>query len=166
MRTVLAVLVALTLAAPAFPSSGYVEGQQVIYVGGTVTGLKEGTMGRLDLTLEKGLVFESSGARYEIPYAQITSHRYSEQLARRLGVVATIAVVLLKHRRRRHFIEVNYRSDDGTPQVAIFEISKDAVQTVTAVLNARAPRQRAAGPDCTHYPQARPCQAQSAALVH
>lgn len=166
MRTVLAVLVALTLAAPAFPSSGYVEGQQVIYVGGTVAGLKEGAMGRLDLTLEKGLVFESSGARYEIPYAQITSHKYEEKLARRLGVVATVAVVLLKRRQRRHFIEVNYRSDDGAPQVAIFEISKDAVQTVTAVLEARAPRSRAARVDCARYPLARPCQTAQTAAVH
>jgi hypothetical protein len=165
MRIALALLVALTLAVPAFPSSLYVEGQQVMYVGGTVIGLKEGTLGRLDLTLEKGLVYEATSARHEIPYAQITAHRYSEVLARRLGVVATIAVVLLKRRQRRHFIEVNYRSDDGTPQVAIFEVSKDAVQTVTAVLNARAARPRASV-DCARYPQARPCQSQSAALVH
>ena len=169
MRTTIALLLTLALAAPAFAAparTSVVEGQQVMYVGGTVTSLKEGTMGRLNLTLEKGLVFEADGARYEIPYAQITSHRYTEQLARRLGVVATIAVVLLKRRQRRHFVEINFRSDDGTPQVAIFEISKDAVQTVTAVLNARAPRQRSAGLDCARYPQARPCQAQSAALRH
>jgi hypothetical protein len=165
MRTALALLVALTLAAPAFATS-VVEGQQVMYVGGTVAGLKEGTMGRLDLSMEKGLVFEAAGARYEIPYAQMTSHNYTRKLARRMGVVATVVVVLVKRRQRRHFIEVNYRSDDGTPQVAVFEISKDAVQTVTAVLNARAPQQRAAGLDCARYPQARPCQAQSASLVH
>jgi hypothetical protein len=137
MRIAIAVVVTLTLAAPAFPA--IVEGSQVMYVGGTVTGLKEGAMGRLDLTLEKGLVFEASGARCEIPYAQISSHNYTRKLARRLGAVATVAVVLIKRRQRRHFVEINYRSDDGTPQVAIFEISKDAVQTVTAVLNARAP---------------------------
>lgn len=169
MRTAIVVVVALALAAPAFSEPGRtaaVEGQQVMYVGGTVTGLKEGAMGRLDLTAEKGLVFESSGARYEIQYTQITSHKYTEQLARRLGVVATVAVVLVKRRQRRHFIEINFRSDDGIPQVANFEISKDAVQAVTAVLDARAPQQRSAGVDCTRYPQARPCQAQSAALAH
>ncbi len=167
MRTALALLVALAMAAPAlaFPSA-VVEGQQVMYVGGTVAGLKEGAMGRLDLTAEKGLVFESSGARHEIPYAQISSHNYTRKLARRMGAIATVAVVLVKRRQRRHFIEVNYRSDDGTPHVAIFEVSKDAVQTVTAVLNARAPHRRSAALDCTRYPQARPCQAQSAALVH
>lgn len=166
MRTAMALLAALTLAAPAFPSPSYVEGQQVMYVGGTIAGLKEGSIGRFDLTQVKGVVFEAAGARHEIRYAQITSHRYNEQLARRLGVVATIAVVLLKHRQRRHFIEINFRSEDGTPQVAVFEISKEAVQTVTAVLNARVPPSRAANVDCARYPQARPCQAQSAALVH
>jgi hypothetical protein len=135
-------------------------------VGGTVTGLKEGTMGRLDLTLEKGLVFVADGARHEIPYALITSHRYREELARRAGVVATIVVVLVKHRRRRHFIEVNYRSDDGTPQVAIFEVSKESVQTVTAVLNARATKPRSASMDCARYPLARPCQPEQAAPPH
>jgi len=137
MRTAIALVVVLALAAPAF-SSAVVEGQQVMYVGGTVSGLKEGAMGRLDLTQEKGLVFEASGARHEIPYAQITSHKYSEELARRMGVIGTVAVVLVKRRQRRHFVEINYRGDDGTPHVAVFEISKDAVQTVTAVLDARA----------------------------
>lgn len=137
MRTIFAMLIVLTLAAPAFPA--VVEGSQVMYVGGTIAGLKEGAIGRLDLTQEKGLVFEASGARCEIPYAQISSHSYTRKLARRMGAIATVAVVLVKRRQRRHFIEVNFRSEDGTAQVAIFEISKDAVQTVTAVLEARAP---------------------------
>lgn len=169
MRTAIVIVVALALAAPAFSEPGRaaaVEGQQVMYVGGTIGDLQEGALGRFDLSREKGLVFEAAGMRTEIPYAQITSHTYTEKLARRLGVVATIAVVLVKRRQRRHFIEINFRSDDGTPQVAVFEISKDAVQTVTAVLNARAPRQRSAGVDCTSYPQAQPCPSQSAAVVH
>lgn len=146
MRTAIVVLLALTLAAPAFSEPGRaaaVEGQQVLYVGGTLGDLKEGAVGRFDLTREKSLVFDAAGMRCEIPYAQITSHKYTEKLARRLGVVATVAVVLVKHRQRRHFIEIDFRSDDGTPQVAVFEISKDAVQTVTAVLDARAPSRSA-----------------------
>lgn len=169
MRTAIVVLVALALAAPAFSEPGRaaaVEGQQVMYVGGTIGDLQEGALGRFDLSGEKGLVFEAAGKRTEIPYAQITSHTYTEKLARRMGVVATVAVVLVKHRQRRHFIEINFRSEDGTPQVAVFEISKDAVQTVTAVLNARVPPSRSASGDCARYPQARPCQSQSAALAH
>ncbi len=135
MRTTIAMLVALTLAAPAFPS--IVEGNQVMYVGGTITGLQVGARGRLDLTQNKSLVFEAAGARCEIPYAQISSHNYTKKLAHRMGVIATVAVVLVKRRQRRHFITVNFSGEDGTSQVAIFEVSKDAVQTITAVLDAR-----------------------------
>lgn len=140
MRSTVALLLALTLAAPAFPS--IVEGNQVMYVGGTIAGLQAGAMGRLDLTQNKSLVFEAAGTRCEIPYAQISSHAYARKLARRMGAIATVAVVLIKRRQRRHFIEIDFQDEAGTAQVAIFEIAKDAVQTVSAVLDARAPNRR------------------------
>lgn len=140
MRSIVALLLALTMAAPAFPS--FVYGSEVMYVGGTIAGLKAGAVGRLDMTQDRNLVFQAGEARCEIPYAQIDSHSYTRKLARRMGPIATIVVVLIKRRQRRHFVEVDFHDQAGTAQVAIFEISKDAVQTVTAVLDARAPNRR------------------------
>lgn len=160
MKKAVSLLLLLALAAPAHSTARpIVEGSQVLYVGGTVAGMKEGTLGRLDTTEEQAIVFASGDAKVAIPYRDIQRFRYEEKLARRLGVVATIAVVLVKHRQRRHFIEIEYRSAEGTPQVAVFEVSKDNAQTLDAVLRARVPN-RSAGRsmDCVRYPAALPCQ--------
>jgi len=160
MRKAISLFILLVLASPAYANARpIVEGNQVLYVGGTVPSLKEGTMGRFDTTQEDAIVFQSGEARIAIPYGDIQKFEYQEKRARRLGVVATIAVVLVKHRQRRHFIEINYRGKDGTPQVAIFEVSKDNAQTVDAVLRARVPNPRTGrSMDCARYPAALPCQ--------
>lgn len=138
MKKVIATLVLLALAAPAMRAA--VEGHQVLYVGGTIPNLKEGTTGRFESTREDALVFEYADGKAEISYKAIRSFQYSPRLARRLGVVATLAVVLVKHRQRRHFIEITFRGDQGIAQAAVFEVSKDMAQPIVATLEARAPR--------------------------
>jgi hypothetical protein len=134
----LAAFLILSLSATALASE--VEGTHVMYVGGTVSTLKEGTGGRLDTTVNNALVFEQGDSRIEIPYASIQRFQYTQKLARRLGVAATIAVVMVKHRQRRHVIELYFRDAAGVNQVALFELSKDRAGLVVAVLNARVPR--------------------------
>lgn len=158
MRKIASFLLMLALVVPAWGSAEPVIGQQVLYVGGTVPGLKEGTMGRLDTTQEEALVFEAGENKTTIPYAEIRHFKYEEKLARHLGVIATVAVVLVKHRQRRHFVEINYQTKDGTAQVAIFEVSKDNAQVLDAVLRVRTERTgQSSSVDCTRYPEARPC---------
>ncbi len=142
MKKSVALGLVILLAIPA--GAAIVEGQQVMYAGGSIADLKEGAMGRLDVTDEKALIFDSAGGRLAIPYHDIRSFTYSKKLARRTGVLATAVVVLIKRRQRRHFIEVSFTGPEGTPQVAIFEVSKDAVQSVVAVLRTRAIERRAA----------------------
>jgi hypothetical protein len=137
MRAVLVALLTLSLAAPVLASP--VEGSDVMYMGGSVSNVKEGTVGRLDLTAAQELVFEHGDNRVAIPYASIQRFQYSQRLARRLGVAATIAVVLVKHRQRRHVIELYFLDANGVNQVAMFELSKDRAAPVVAVLNARVP---------------------------
>ena len=68
-----------------------------------------------------------------------------------MTVAATIAVVLVKHRQRRHVIELFFQDTNGVSQVAMFELSKDRAAPVVAVLNARVPPRpapaRASGPN-------------------
>src|SRR5262245_27233975 len=98
-----------------------VETGQTLYRGGTVPGLQAGAMGKLDLTRPDTLVFSSQASSVSIPYADIQKFEYQEKLARHLGVIATIAVVLIKHRQRRHLIEIRYTDANHKDQVAIFE---------------------------------------------
>ena len=73
MRAMLAALVTLSLVAPALAAG--VEGTAVMYVGGTVSNVTEGQVGRLDTTVDRSLLFEYGSSRVEIPYAMIKLKR-------------------------------------------------------------------------------------------
>lgn len=138
MKKVLALLLVIALATPA--AAGFVEGEQVQYIGGTIPNLQGGCIGRLDTTPAKELIFECAGSRFDIPYAGIQRYEYSRKLARRIGAIPTVVVFLaLKRRQRRHFVEIAFKDGEGTPQSAVLEVSKHMPQTVLAVLRARAP---------------------------
>jgi hypothetical protein len=132
------IAVALVLSFVTFPLSSFaiVEGSQVLYEGGTAPGMKDGTMGTFDTSSEDLLVFNSPNGKLAIPYAKVTTFHYEEKLARRLGVILTLAVVMLKHRQRRHILTVSYTDEQGAPRVAVFEISKLAPETVVPVIQA------------------------------
>lgn len=115
MKRLVALLLAITLAMPA--GAAIVEGEQVMYVGGSVADMKQGAMGRLDVTDEKEFVFASATGKLAIPYHDIRSFTYSRKLARRTGVLAAAVVVLIK--RRQRCLPTSFRpcasSADGTP---------------------------------------------------
>ena len=130
----LLILVLMPLPTPA------VEGDQVMYIGGTVAVLNKGVVGKLDTTSQTALNFESPGGKLVIPFEEIDSYEYSQQVARHLGVLPAIAVGLVKRRQRRHFFRITYHDDSKTQQVAIFEVSKEAPHTLMAILQGRAPQ--------------------------
>lgn len=96
-------------------------------------------MGKLDTTSQTALNFESPGGKLVIPFEEIDSYEYSQQVARHLGVLPAIAVGLVKRRQRRHFFRITYHDDSKTQQVAIFEVSKETPRSLLAVLQGRAP---------------------------
>lgn len=115
-----------------------VENGQVEYVGGTLSGVKEGAVGRLDMTTETALRFEAAGTVLEIPYARIESFDYTQEVTHHLGVLPAIAVGMARSRKHRHFFRISYYKDDGK-QVVVFEVPKNLPPVLLAVLRARAP---------------------------
>lgn len=121
-------------------SANAVEDGQVMYVGGTIPGMNEGAIGRLDTVTGTSLTFVHPGGTLAIPYAQIDSYDYSRKLARRLGVLPTVAVGLLRRRQRNHYFTITYRDNTETAQVVVLEVPKHMPNTLLAVLKARAPK--------------------------
>jgi hypothetical protein len=115
-----------------------IEQGQVMYSGGTLP-IKEGVIGHLDTSSETALVFVAPAAKISIPYSKIETFQYTEELARHLGVLPTIAVGLLKHRQRRHFFRIAFLDEHDVAQVAVLEVSKDMPRTLRAVLQVRTP---------------------------
>ena len=136
MKRLVAACLLLLIPLPA----GAVEGDQVRYAGGTVSGLEEGVLGRLDLASETSLTFEGPRTKLAIPYAKMDAYEYSQRVAHHLGVLPAIAVGLVKKRQRKHFFRIAFHDEGNTPQVALFEVPKQMPQTLLAILLARAPR--------------------------
>src|SRR5215470_15254343 len=122
MKKLIAIFLLLAFALPAL---AIVNDGEVMYLGGTAVGVKEGTTGKFDTTQAETLNFEYKDGKLQIPYQNIASFEYTRKLARHLGIAPTIAVAMLKHLQRRHFITIDYKDDKGVPQSAVFEVSKD-----------------------------------------
>ena len=116
-----------------------VEDGQVQYVGGTVPLLSVNAVGKLDLTSETVMKFDSSGGRFAIPYKTIDSFEYSEKLTHHLGVLPAIAVGLTRTRKHRHYFQIVYHDDSNVSQIVVLEVPKTMPRTLQAVLDARAP---------------------------
>ena len=123
----------------AWPACAVSDGQ-VMYAGGTIAGLKDGSIGTLDTASVASLKFTSGASTLEIPFAKIVSYSYSQEVTRHLGVLPAIAVALVKKRQHSHFFRITFRDDSNTAQVAVFEVPKQMPRTLLAVLQARVPK--------------------------
>lgn len=134
MKKFVAILVVLAFVIPAFA----VEDGEVAYVGGTVSAIKDGLVGKLDTTQERGLVFAYFGGSLEIPYDKIESYEYSKEVGVHLGVVAATAVSLIKRRWRQHFVRISWEDANGKKQAAVFEIPKTMPRVLMGILKTKA----------------------------
>jgi len=116
-----------------------VRGDEVLYVGGTVPNLPEGTEGRVDLSNEDKMIFSSGKGGFEIPYRSITSLEYGQKAGRRLGVAITITIWALFSKKRKHFLTIGYTIGDK-PQGVVLEIAKGRPKAVITVLETRSGR--------------------------
>jgi hypothetical protein len=137
-KTALALLLLILATLPALA----LEGSDAVYAGGTISGLKEGTPGKVDLTSDTELVFPYTGGRLAIPYGRIESYEHSQEVAVHLGVAPAIAVGLIKSRRRNHFVRLTFRDGENRQQVVVFEIPKTMPSYLMPTLWARAPQTR------------------------
>ena len=110
---------------------------EVRYLGGTLDNSKVGSQGQLDLSAPGSITYATGKSHFTIPYEQIVSYQYNEEVSHRLGVLPSIAVGLLKHRQHRHVFTIVYLNDQLTKQVAVFEVPKQAAESVKAVLDAK-----------------------------
>jgi len=135
MKRLVALLALLTISIPAVA----IEDDPVAYIGGTISNLRAGTTGRLDTSQTEAMAFEYRNGKLTIPFAKIDSYQYAQQRAHHWGVLATIAIALLKPLQTRHIFRISYHDENNTPHVALFEVPKGMPETLIAVLQTRAP---------------------------
>jgi hypothetical protein len=133
-------LVAATLAALFFlsvPAEARLDSKKVMYVGGTVTSIKEGTEGLSSTNDERVFQFTYKESKLTIPYERIDDLEYGQKAGRRLGLALAISPWLLFSKKRKHFLTIGYKDENDKQQAAVFEVGKDIVRTTLASMEAR-----------------------------
>ncbi len=110
---------------------------EAMYVGGTIAGLPEATMGKLDTNSEKVLVFDSPKGRFEIAYENVTSLEYGQKAGRRLGVALTLTIWALLSKKRKHFLTIGFTDANDKPQGVVLEIPKGTAKSFITILEVR-----------------------------
>lgn len=121
----------------------------VEYVTGTVRGMTEGATGTLDMTSDETLDFKTGSGQISIPYAEITNVKCRVENRFRLGVMATIAVTMVKARSKRHLVTIEWQPAGSPAGVVTLDAPKEKARGLATVLRARAPHAcPSAGPTC------------------
>jgi hypothetical protein len=117
--------------------SAKVSGEEVMYVGGTISELPEATEGSANIRDPKVLTFISEKGGFEIPYSSIKTLEYGQKAGRRVGVAIVITVWALFSKKRKHFLTIGYDDSEGAPQGVVLEIAKGRAKTFITVIEAR-----------------------------
>lgn len=153
MNTIMRTAAVMALMAMATEATGIasVGARKADYVGGTVPALAAAAAatrinGSFETSDARALVFNGARpeAAFRIPYASITDIEYGQKAGRRIGptigitaIAGPVGLLTLLSKKREHFLTIEFRADDGTTQVAVFEIGKDIVKPMLIVLETR-----------------------------
>src|SRR5713101_4641389 len=126
-------------------SLGAVRGEHASYVGGTVTSMKKGVQGALDMSDLKTLRFEYEGGEFMLPYRQIATLESGQKVGRRVGAalagVAMIGLIpgliILSSKKKKHYLTIGYRNEAGEGQAVVFELAKSTVSSILPTLETR-----------------------------
>jgi hypothetical protein len=117
------------------------------YVGGTVA-LVEGSEGRFHTTDEKQCQFrpdDKENLSFAIPYDSVTALSYGQHAGRRVGATIALGVTtmgigalpILFSKKRRHYLTISFKDQEGKDQAAIFQLGKEVTRTTLAIMSAR-----------------------------
>jgi hypothetical protein len=135
MKRVATILILVLLAEPLAWAG--LDSKKAMYVGGTVSSLKEGTEGTVSEKNEDHWIFQHSGGAFQVPYDHVNDLEYGQKAGRRLGVAIAVTWMALFSKKRKHFLTVGYTDENGKQQAAVFELGKDIVRVTLASLEAR-----------------------------
>jgi hypothetical protein len=115
------------------------EPDQATYAIGTMQTVKAGATGTVDASSPSELVFRSGASQFAIPYAQVISYNWRDELKKPLGILPTIAMALVIWPPKTYYVTITWHGEHDAAEVATFEVSKLESKGLTAVLQARAP---------------------------
>jgi len=104
---------------------------RAMYVGGTVTSIKEQTEGMFSTNDEKMFAFTYKDNKLEIPYDKVNDLEYGQTAGRRLPLGLAISP-LLSSKKRKNYFTIGYNDKNDQQQAAFSELGKNIVRTTLA----------------------------------
>jgi hypothetical protein len=115
-------------------------GSRVLYVGGTVPGVRSKTGARIELLHDDALKLDLKGDSLMIPYKDVSTLEYGLRVSRRYVEAVLISPLFLIAKRKTHFLTIGYMDSNGRQQAVILEVNKDDIRALLVSLEARTGR--------------------------
>lgn len=111
-------------------------GGRIEYVGGTLP-LKTNAAGVIDATDPFRLMLRIHTRKLEIPYDRVNLIEYGQKVSREYVAAVIISPMFLLAKKRRHFLTLGFKDDEGRQQAVVLRVDKNHVRSVLASLEAR-----------------------------
>jgi hypothetical protein len=135
MRRTLVVLLALS---SLLQAGG--PGNRVLYVGGTVAGVKSHSNADIDVRDTSALSLHLRDKAISVAWSDVSNIEYGLHVDRRYLEAILISPLFLIAKRRSHFLTIDYMDGDGHQQAVVLEVSKGDIRQLLVSLEARTGR--------------------------
>jgi hypothetical protein len=115
-------------------------GSRVLYVGGTVPGVRNRTDARVDLLQDDALRVSVHGNSFLIPYQDVNTLEYGLRVSRRYVEAVLISPLFLVAKKKTHFLTIGYTDQEGRQQAMILQVGKEEIRPLLVSLEARTGR--------------------------
>jgi hypothetical protein len=111
---------------------------KAVYIGGTLSAVKEKSQAAIDLKGEENLVFSPKGvAPVQIPWSGIREVEYGQKVGHRVKTAIFLTPLALFSKNRRHYVTLAWKDAEGKDQAAVFEFDKNDIRPALASIRAR-----------------------------
>jgi hypothetical protein len=117
------------------------NGSRVLYVGGTVPGVRNKSGARIELLDDDALRLNIKGDySLMVPYKDVSTLEYGLRVSRRYVEAVLISPLFLVAKRKTHFLTIGYMDSSGRQQAMVLEVNKDDIRALLVSLEARTGR--------------------------
>lgn len=115
-------------------------GSRVLYVGGTVPGVRSKSDVRIDLLQDDALKVSAKGNSFLVPYKDVNTLEYGMRVSRRYVEAVLISPLFLVAKKKTHFLTIGYLDPEGRQQAMILQVGKEEIRPLLVSLEARTGR--------------------------
>ncbi len=115
-------------------------GSRVLYVGGTVPGVRNKSGVRIDLQQDDAFKLIANGHSFLVPYKDVSTLEYGLRVSRRYVEAVLISPLFLVAKKKTHFLTIGYTDQDGKQQAMVLQVGKEEIRPLLVSLEARTGR--------------------------